>query len=152
MPGTSYVIARPLRNLIEPSMQSWRFGATMFAAFGGLALVLAAIGLYSVIAYSVAQRRQEIGVRIALGAQRSNVIRLVVFRGMRLVIAGVIAGALIALWAGKWLQTLLFGVKPNDPVVYGVVAATLVIVACIATVLPAVSAARVDPNVALRAE
>ena len=133
-------------------MQSWRFGATMFVAFGGLAVVLAGVGLYSVIAFGVAQRRQEIGIRIALGAPRGHVMRLVVRGGLRLVVAGIVAGSLIALWAGKWVATLLFRESPGDPLVYGAVAAVLVTVALVATAIPAFVASRVDPNVALRAD
>ena len=124
----------------------------MFVAFGGLAVVLAGVGLYSVIAFGVAQRRQEIGIRIALGAPRGNVMRLVVRGGLRLVIAGIVTGSLIALWAGKWVATLLFRESPGDPLVYGAVAAVLVTVALVATAIPAFVASRVDPNVALRAD
>jgi hypothetical protein len=152
MPGAAYVNVRPLRELVDPRMRGWQFGATMFLAFGGLALALAAIGLYSVIAYGVAQRQKELGVRIALGASRGSVVRLVVGGGVRMVVVGVGLGALIALWASRWLGALLFDESPKDPVVYGAVAGVLVIVAIVATALPAVGAARVDPNVALRAE
>ena len=152
MPGAAYVNVRPLRELIDPRMRGWQFGATMFLAFGGLALALAAIGLYSVIAYGVAQRQKEIGVRIALGASRVSVVRLVVGGGVRMVVVGVGIGALIALWASRWLGTLLFDESPKDPVVYAAVAGVLVIVAIVATALPALGAARVDPNVALRSE
>jgi predicted permease len=152
MPGSGYVTAVPLRTLVDPRMQSWRFGATMFAAFGGLALALAGIGLYSVIAYTVAQRRQEIGVRIALGAPRGRIVRLVVGSGLRVVVTGVVIGAALALWAGRWVAALLFHESPADPAVYGVVAAVLVGVALVATAVPALAASRVDPNVALRAD
>jgi len=152
MPGAAYVNVRPLRELVDPRMRGWQFGATMFLAFGGLALALAAVGLYSVIAYGVAQRQKELGVRIALGASRGSVVRLVVAGGVRVVALGVGIGALIALWAGRWIGTLLFNESPKDPVVYAAVSGILVIVAIVATALPALSAARVDPNVALRAE
>ncbi|MDQ3950004.1 MAG: ABC transporter permease, partial [Gemmatimonadota bacterium] len=152
MPGTAYVIAQPLRELIDPNVRSWEFGATMFVAFGALALALAAIGLYSVVAYGVAQRQQEIGVRIALGASRSHVMRLVMGGGVRLVAAGVLIGGAIALWAGRWAAALLFQESPHDPVVYAVGAAVLVGVAIMATAMPALAASRVDPNAALRAE
>jgi len=152
MPGAAYVTAEPFQSIVDPTMQSWRFGATMFVAFGGLAVVLAGVGLYSVIAFGVAQRRQEIGIRIALGAPRGHVMRLVVRGGLRLVVAGIGAGSLIALWAGKWVATLLFRESPGDPLVYGAVAAVLVTVALVATAIPAFVASRVDPNVALRAD
>jgi putative ABC transport system permease protein len=152
MPGASYVTVQPLRVLIDPRMKSWEFGATMFVAFGGLALALAGIGLYSVMAYGVAQRRQEIGVRIALGASRSTVVRLVVGSGMRLVVAGVVIGSVVALWAGRWLEAVLFHESPRDPAVFALVAVVLIIVAFVATAMPALAASRVDPNVALRAD
>jgi predicted permease len=152
MPGTAYVTVVPLRSLVNPSMRSWRFAATMFVAFGGLALGLAAIGLYSVIAYNVAERRQEIGVRIALGAPRGRIVRLVVGSGMRVVVTGVVLGGALALWAGRWVAALLFHESPADPAVYALVAAVLIGVALVATAVPALAASRVDPNVALRAE
>src|SRR5207245_1003695 len=116
-------------------------GATMFLMFGGLALSLAAIGLYSLIAYNVAQRRQEIGVRIALGAPRAGVVRLVVVGGMRLAVVGVAAGAVIALWAGRWVAPLLFQQSARDPMVFGVVSLILIAVSILATAIPAASAA-----------
>jgi len=152
MPAAAYVNVRPLRELVDPRMRGWQFGATMFLAFGGLALALAAIGLYSVIAYGVAQRQKELGVRIALGASRGSVVRLVVGGGVRMVVVGIAIGGLVALWASRWLGTLLFDESPKDPVVYAVVTAVLLVVAVVATALPAFGAARLDPNVALRAE
>ena len=98
----------------------------MFVAFGVLALVLAAIGLYSVIAYNVAQRTHELGVRVALGAQARDVVRLVVVDGLRLAAVGVAIGAAVALWAGKWVKPLLFNVSPKDPAVFVIVAVTLI--------------------------
>ena len=152
MPGSSYVNVRPLRELVDPSMRGWQFGATMFLAFGALALALAAVGLYSVIAYGVAQRQKELGVRIALGASRGSVVRLVVRGGVRMVVFGVAIGALVSLWAGHWVEALLFDESPRDPVVYASVTGLLMIVAIVATALPALGASRVDPNTALRAE
>ena len=152
MPGESYVTATALSTLIGNEMRSWRLGATMFTVFGGLALILAAVGLYSVIAYSVTQRTHEMGVRVALGAQRGDVVGLIVREGLTIVIPGVVLGALAALGAGKWIAPLLFQVSPNDPPVLVTVITLLVAVAIIASWLPAMRAARVDPNVALRAE
>ena len=152
MPGSSYVTTSPFYQLVEPTMRSWQFGATMFVAFGGLALSLAGIGLYSVIAYGVAQRRQEIGVRLALGASRANVVRLILRGGLRFVIAGIAMGGVIALWSGRWIGELLFHESPHDPVVYVSVTAVLIVVAVAATILPALAASRVDPSVTLRAD
>ena len=124
----------------------------MFLVFGALALVLAAVGLYSVIAYSVAQRTQEIGVRIALGAGVADVVRLVLGQGVRFAVVGIVLGGAIALWASKWVGPLLFSVSPKDPTVYGIVAVVLLTSAVLASAIPAVRASKVDPNVALRAE
>jgi predicted permease len=152
LPGAGYVIAFPLSRLVDPNLRSWRFGATMFTAFGGLALLLAAIGLYSLVAYGVAQRRQELGVRVALGASAGQIVRLVLGGGLRLVLAGVVLGALIALWTAPRLEPLMFQQPTRDPVVFGVVSLALLGVAAFASLLPALRASRVDPNVALRAE
>jgi ABC-type antimicrobial peptide transport system permease subunit len=124
----------------------------MFSIFGALALVLAAIGLYSVIAYNVTQRTHEMGVRVALGAQARDVIRLIVSEGLRIVLPGVALGAMLALLAGKWIAPLLFQVSPKDPPVLVGVVTILVAVAMVASWLPARRAARVDPNQALRAD
>lgn len=152
MPGAAYINVVPLRSLVDPRLQSWRFGATMFAAFGGLALALAGIGLYSLIAYDVAQRTRELGVRIALGSSVARVLRLIVGGGLRLVGIGVIAGAALAFWASRWMESLMFRQSPRDPFVFAAVAALLLGVSVLACVLPARRAARVDPNVALRLE
>jgi predicted permease len=152
MPGSSYVTVRPMTEIFGPTIRSWRLGATMFVAFGALALVLAAIGLYSVIAYNVVQRTHELGVRVAFGAQMRDVVRLVMSEGIRLTLAGVVIGAGIALFLGRWVGPLLFNVKPADPAVFTFVALTLVVVASLATLIPAMRAARVDPNVALRSD
>ena len=124
----------------------------MFVAFGVLALVLAAIGLYSVIAYNVAQRTHELGVRRALGAQAGDVIRLVVTDGLRLAGVGVAIGVAVSLYAGKWVKPLLFNVSPADPWVFALVAITLILVALAASWIPALRASRVDANVALRTD
>jgi putative ABC transport system permease protein len=152
MPGAAYSTALPLEGLIDPQRSSWKFGATMFVAFGGLALVLAAIGLYSLIAYDVAQRTQELGVRLALGASVSNVMRLVMSSGVRLVIVGIILGGGLSLWGSKWMENLMFQQSPRDPLVFGVVTIVLLAVALLASAGPAMRAARVDPNIALRGD
>ncbi|MGH7710560.1 MAG: FtsX-like permease family protein, partial [Gemmatimonadaceae bacterium] len=152
MPGASYVTIMPFREIIGPQKRSWQLGATMFVAFGVLAVVLAAIGLYSVIAYNVAQRTHELGVRRALGAQAGHVMRLVVSDGLRVAGIGVAIGVVIALWAGKWVKPLLFNVSAKDPAVFIFVAVTLVAVALAASWIPALRASRVDANVALRSE
>ncbi len=152
MPGVSYVTVTPMSTIIAPQIRSWKLGAIMFAAFGGLALALAAIGLYSVIAYNVTQRTHEMGVRVALGAQAGDVIALIVREGLRVVVPGVVLGGAIALAAGKWVAPLLYQVSPKDPPVIASVIATLVVVAIAASWIPATRASRVDPNEALRAD
>ena len=152
MPGQTYVTARPMRDLVDGERRSWRMGATMFVAFGVLALVVAAVGLYGVIAYNVAQRMQELGVRVALGAQASDVARLVVGQGVRFAVAGVALGTLLALLAARWVQPLLFEQSAKDAGVFGVVAVVLVLVALLASAFPARRAVRVDPITVLRAE
>ena len=152
MPGAGYVTVMPMRDILDPRQRAWQLGATMFVVFGGLALVLAAIGLYSVIAYTVAQRTQEIGVRIALGARAADVVRLVLGEGVRFAVIGIALGCGASLWASRWVGPLLFSVSPKDPAVYVLVAFVLLAAAILASALPAVRASQVDPNVALRAE
>src|SRR5438876_867844 len=132
--------------------RSWELGATMFLAFGALALALAAIGLYSVMAYNVAQRVQELGVRAALGAQQGDLVRLVVGDGLKLGTAGIVIGVVIALAGGQWLGPLLFEESPHDPLVFGFVALLLLGVTVAASIVPSRRAAQVDPMMALRYE
>ena len=152
MPGASYVTVTPFKDIVSPQMRSWRLGATMFVAFGALALVLAAVGLYSVIAYNVQQRTHEMGVRIALGAQSGDVAGLVVGGGLRVAGLGIAIGIALALWATRWVKPLLYDVSPTDPSIYVVVALTLLSVAALASWVPARRATKVDPNVALRSD
>ncbi|HET9707786.1 MAG TPA: ABC transporter permease [Gemmatimonadales bacterium] len=152
MPGASYVTVTPLTDIIGHETQSWELGATMFLIFGALALTLAAIGLYSVIAYSVAQRTPELGIRTALGAQFGDVIRLVLGEGLSVAALGVAFGVALALVGSRWVGPLLFQESPHDPLVFGTVAAVLLGVATLASYVPALRAARIDPVVALRTE
>lgn len=152
MPGESYLAVRPMETLLESTYRTWRLGASMFVAFGVLALVVAAIGLYGVIGYSVTQRMHELGVRIALGARSTDVMRLVVGQSVRLTVLGIVLGACLALAAARWLQPLLFRQSATDPLVYGSVAAIMFLVAIAASAVPAARAARADPNQALRAD
>jgi ABC-type antimicrobial peptide transport system permease subunit len=124
----------------------------MFTIFGLLALLVAAIGLYSVVAYDVSQRTRELGVRVALGASAGAVLRLVVGEGMRVVVVGLALGAAVAFSLAARVSPLLYNVSPKDPLTYAGVVGVLVVVAVIASLVPAVRASRVDPNVALRAD
>jgi putative ABC transport system permease protein len=152
MSGASYVTVRPMTEIFDPITRSWRLGATMFAAFGSLALLLAAIGLYSVIAYNVVQRTHEMGVRVAFGARVPDVLRLILNEGLRLAVAGVVIGGALALYAGRWVAPLLYDVKATDPAVFVVAITILLAAATLASLIPALRAARVDPSVALRSD
>jgi putative ABC transport system permease protein len=152
MPGSSYVAVTPLSEILAPERRQWELGATMFTIFGALAMVVAGVGLYSVIAYGVAQRTHELGVRVALGAGASDVIRLVLGEAIRLSALAAAIGTLFALLAGKWLKPLLFDTSPQDPWILGAVAASMLVIAAVASISPALRAARTDPNVALRAD
>jgi putative ABC transport system permease protein len=152
MPGAAYVTVTPLSDVLGRQTQSWRLGATLFTIFGALALLLAAVGLYSVIAYSVAQRTHELGVRVALGAEVRDLVRLVLRQGVGLARIGVLLGGGIAFVVSRWVKPLLFDVSPHDPVVFGGVAAVLLGVAAVASLIPARRAGRVDPMQALRSE
>ena len=152
MPGEGYVTAWPLDDVLRAPRRSWEIGATLFVAFGGLALLVAAIGLYAVIGYNVTQRMHEIGVRIALGAQTRDVIRLVVGQGMGFAVAGAVLGGLLAFLAARWVQPLLFQQSARDPFVFVTVGGMLVLVAIAASSVPAFRATRADPNSTLRSE
>src|SRR5687768_16333233 len=151
-PGFAYVRTRTLDGIVAPEMRSWRLGATMFTIFGVLALVVAAIGLYSVVAYDVSQRIPELGVRVALGASTAKVLRLVVAEGVRVVAVGLAVGVTAALLLAGRVSPLLYEVSAKDPVTYGGVVAVLLVVAIVASLKPALRAARVDPNLALRSD
>ncbi len=152
MPGAAYVNADALEDVVANEFRSWRLGATMFSIFGVLALVVAAVGLYSVVAYDVSQRTQELGVRMALGASAGAVIRLVLAEGVRVVALGLVLGAIVALAFANRITPLLYHTSGKDPITYAFVVAVLLAVAVIASLAPALRASHVDPNIALRAE
>jgi putative ABC transport system permease protein len=141
-----------LQGLVGGTIARPRFNATMLSLFAGLGLLLASIGIYGVLSYSVAQRTQEMGIRMALGADPRDVLRLVVGDGFRVTVIGVIAGLVIAFPAMRLLASLLYGVEASDPTVFIVVALVLTVVALVASYIPARRATRVDPMIALRAE
>lgn len=147
-----FVDTRTLQERVEPQLRSWKLGASMFTAFGVLALVVAGWGLYSVLAFDVAARRRELGVRSALGAGVPRLVRLVLRRAMALVVTGTLIGLGIAWGGSRFVAPLLFEVSPTDPLVYATVAATVAVVAAMAGWLPAWRAGRVDPREALQAE
>ena len=142
----------PLRRLLERSTSPQKFSSQLLIIFAALALLLAAIGTYGVIAYSVVQRTREIGIRMALGAERQDVLRLVLSHGVRIGLAGLVAGSLAAYLGTRALASLLFGVDPHDPLIFSGVAASILLVTMLASYIPARRAMRVDPLVALRYE
>jgi hypothetical protein len=152
MPGQGYVSVQPMEDLLDRQRRSWQLGATLFVGFGVLALLVAAVGLYGTVSYDVAQRTHELGVRSALGARGVDLVRLVVGQAVRLAGAGVVLGLALALLASPWIQPLLFKQSARDPATYGLVAVLLLGVAVLASAMPSRRAARVDPNLALRAE
>jgi len=137
---------------VANSLGVQRIVASLTVVFAGIALVLSAVGLYSVVAYAVSQRTTEIGIRMALGAQRTQVIGLVMRGGLRLVAVGLVLGLGAAAGTARLIQTLLYDVKPLEPVVYGGVAALFAAIAAVACLIPSLRAARIDPLDALRAE
>lgn len=147
-----YATVEPMSTLIDPQLRSWTLGATMLGVFGILALVVAAIGLYSVLSFDVAQRTRELGVRAALGAGRNRLLGLVVRRALGMTTIGVAAGGVAALVLVQRVETMLFEIPPRDPATFAAVIVLLHMVAAVASAVPGWRAARVAPNQALRAE
>jgi putative ABC transport system permease protein len=143
---------RTMTQVAAESMSRRRFAMQVVGLFGILALLMAAVGIYGVIAYSVTQRTREIGIRVALGASRSAILRWVLKQGLVLTMAGVVVGIVGALLLTRLLRSLLFGIGPADIVTYGALAILLTIVALIACYVPARRATKVDPLIALRYE
>ena len=141
---------RTVASVVSDSVARERFAAILLGIFATVALVLAVIGIYGVMAYSVAQRTHEMGIRMALGAEAADVRRLVVFHGMRLALAGVGVGVLASFAAARALGSLLFGVSAIDPMTFAVSPILLAGAALVATYVPACRATRIDPLLALR--
>jgi putative ABC transport system permease protein len=152
MLGTSYITVEPLGEIVDASLRSWIVGARVFTGFGLLALLLAAVGLYSVIAYNVTQRRHELGVRLALGASRPGIVQLVVMHSFRLASVGIAIGALIAAASVRYIAPLLYKQSPYDPRIFALGGVVLLGVSVVAGWIPALRAASVDPKAALQAE
>jgi ABC-type antimicrobial peptide transport system permease subunit len=151
-PEISMYDIRTMEQRLGQSMWLRRAYSWLFGVFSAVALLLAVGGIYGVVSYTVGQRRREIGIRMALGAERRQIQGLVLRQGMRMAGLGMAIGLAAAWWASRWLESLLFGVSARDVVTYVAVTAGLAAVALLANLLPATRAARVDPTTALRYE
>jgi putative ABC transport system permease protein len=151
-PNVAAADVRTMEEVIDASVAQRRLTMLLLSLFAAVALLLAVVGIYGVIGYSVSQRTQEIGIRMALGAQRAEVLRMIVGHAMTLAGAGIVAGAAGAWGLTRLMQKLLFGVTPSDPVTFAAVSAGLAVVAAIAASIPGLRATRVDPVIALRSE
>ena len=152
MPDFSFTKIQTIQESIDPEYRPWKLGAAMFGVFGLLALVVAGVGLYSVVAYLVTDRTRELGVRLALGATGARVVRDVVGRGVATAALGVFLGVIVAIGLGRFIQPLLFDISAHDPTVFATVAIMVLAIAVFASWGPARRAGRVDPVIALRAD
>jgi predicted permease len=143
---------RTMEEVVSRSLSRQRFNMLLMSIFGGAALLLAGIGVYGLMAYSVQQRTQEIGIRMALGAEATHVRRMVVNQGLTFTLIGVVLGAAAAFGLARFISSFLFGVKPWDPAVFIAVPALLVVIAFVAVLIPAIRATQTDPMTALRYE
>ncbi len=142
---------RTMEEHLSRSLARPRFLSALTAVFGGLALVLALVGIYGVLGYTVTQRTREIAIRSALGARRADVLRLVLSKALLLAGAGVVVGSLLALSLTRLLSGFLFGVSPGDPWTFAAVGALLMLCALVSALIPAIRATRIDGTLALRA-
>jgi putative ABC transport system permease protein len=140
---------RDMEEIVAAAMARQRFSTMLLGIFAALALVLAAVGIYGVMSYSVAQRTREIGVRMALGAQRSDVLRMTMGQGFKLVALGVVIGLAASLVLTRVMASLLFGISATDPFTFIAISLVLLAVAMLASYIPSLRATRVDPMVAL---
>jgi ABC-type antimicrobial peptide transport system permease subunit len=139
-----------MNELLDRSLASRRFSAQLVGGFAGLALLLASIGIYGLLAYMVGQRSREIGLRLALGAGRADILKLILQKGIVLAAVGVIAGVILSASTASMMASLLYGVRPRDPAVFLIVPLLLLAVAVLASYIPAWRATKVDPMAALR--
>lgn len=151
-PSIPYANVQTMHEMLRPQTRTWELGARVFSAFGVLALLLAGIGMFSVIAFTIGQRMHEFGVRTALGARKSDLLRLTIVRGVAPAIGGIAIGVALTLLGGRFLESLLFEISPRDPATIATAAAIMLIAAVAASLAPALRASNVDPTIALRSE
>lgn len=151
-PDVPFPQVRPYAELLDPQLRAWKLGAVMFTMFGVLAITVAIVGLYGLLAYSVAQRRFEFGIRVALGAQARHIARIVLTQGLMAMASGLALGLILAAIASRWTAPLLFQVSPRDGAVYIGVGVLVIVAALVAAVIPSRRAAGTDPLEALRAD
>src|SRR5208283_3053408 len=149
-PGLPVFNVVAMNDILDRSLASRRFSADLVGGFAGLALLLASIGIYGLLAYMVGQRSREIGLRMALGAQRVDILKLILGKGFVLAAVGIVTGVLLAAFGATMMASLLYGVRPHDPAVFLAVPSLLLAVAILASYIPARRAAKVDPMIALR--
>ena len=149
-PGLPVFNVSSMDDVIDASLAPRRFSADLVGGFAGLALLLASIGIYGLLAYMVGQRSREIGIRMALGARRADILKLILGKGVALASAAVVAGVVFAASATSMMASLLYGVRPHDPAVFLIVPLLLLAVALLASYVPARRATKVDPVIALR--
>ncbi|MEO5894208.1 MAG: ABC transporter permease [Vicinamibacterales bacterium] len=143
---------RAMEEVVGATLSTPRFTGMLLLVFATLALLLSAIGIYGVLSYVVSRRTREIGIRVAIGAGRAQVLRLVLGQGIKLTLTGVVIGIVVSIWTASLMRGLLHGVKPHDPITFAVLGALLTGVATLASLVPALRATRVDPVVALKSE
>jgi predicted permease len=152
LPSGVYATVAPLSQSFERQLRPWRLGTRLFTASGLLALLVASVGIYSTMAFSVGRRTREMGIRVALGAVRSSVVRLILREGLTLVLIGLVLGGAIAVVSGRFIQSLLYESSPSDPIVLATACGVMVVVAIAGCLVPASRASRVDPSITLRTE
>jgi predicted permease len=149
-PGQPATIFRPIQEIVDHAISPRRFFVVLVSSFAALGVLLASLGIYGVMSYSVTRRKQEIGIRMALGATGPRVQFAVLADALRMAFIGVVLGTLGALAAAKWIASLLYGTKPRDPAIFAAMILLLMLVALVASYIPARRASRLDPMIALR--
>ena len=147
-----FVRVRPYAQLLDRQMRPWRLGTALLGLFGAIALGVAAVGLYAAFTHAVSERRREMAIRIAVGARPARVMRMILCESLTLAGCGILGGCVASLITGRWIQSLLFGTAPSDPLVLASAAAVMLSVATLATFFPARTASKADPNALLRSE